>query len=186
MPQLTSLNLGLNSLDMIGSILEPCISNLTQLKILNLRNNNIRAFGMLSLVPVIAKLSLLENLDIGSNGIHTDGIRLLASITLPKLKTINLANNYLEKSRNQLSKYLDMIPQITSLNLSCNHITDFSKMIPCLEKMRDLRSLNLSHSRIYLPVAILIIDTIAKLLHIKEVNLSSNFIGNDGVITIIS
>lgn len=186
MPQLTSLNLGSNSLDMIGSILEPCISNLTQLKILNLRNNNIRAFGMLSLVPIIAKLPLLENLDIGSNGILTDGIRLLASITLPKLKIINLANNYLDKSEDQLSIYLDTIPQITSVNLSCNYITDFSQMIPCLEKMRDLQSLNLSYNRIYSSVAISIIETIAKLLHIKEINLSSNFIGNDGAITIIS
>jgi Leucine-rich repeat (LRR) protein len=93
MPQLTSLNLASNSLDMIGSILESCISNLTQLKILNLRNNNIRAFGMLSLVPIIANLPLLETLDIGSNGILTDGVRLLASIKLPKFLESALLNN---------------------------------------------------------------------------------------------
>ena len=184
MPQLTSLNLASNSLDSI--VLESCLHNLTQLQLLNLRNNNIRKSGMKLLVPMIAKLPLLETLDIGSNGILTEGIRLLASIKLPKLKTLSLANNSLEKSGEQLSIYLDMMPQITSLNLSCNYITDFSKINPCLEKMENLRSLNLSYNRIYTPVVVSIIETIAKLLHIKEVNLSSNFIGDDGAKTIIS
>lgn len=184
MPQLTSLNLASNSLD--STVLESCLHNLTQLQLLNLRNNNIRTSGMKLLVPIIAKLQLLETLDIGSNGIFTVGIRLLASIKLPKLKTLSLANNSLEKSGEQLSIYLDMMPQITSLNLSCNYITDFSKIIHCLEKMENLQSLNLSYNRIYTPVVVSIIETIAKLLHIKEVNLSSNFIGDDGAKTIIS
>lgn len=184
MPQLTSLNLASNSLD--STVLESCLHNLTQLQLLNLRNNNIRTSGMKLLVPIIAKLQLLETLDIGSNGIFTVGIRLLASIKLPKLKTLSLVNNSLEKSGEQLSIYLDMMPQITSLNLSCNYITDFSKIIHCLEKMENLQSLNLSYNRIYTPVVVSIIETIAKLLHIKEVNLSSNFIGDDGAKTIIS
>jgi len=184
MPQLTSLNLASNSLD--STVLESCLHNLTQLQLLNLRNNNIRTSGMKLLVPIIGKLSQLETLDIGSNGIFTEGIRLLASIKLPKLNTLSLANNSLEKSGEQLSIYLDMMPQITSLNLSCNYITDFSKIHPCLEKMENLQSLNLSYNRIYTLVVVSIIETITKLLHIKEVNLSSNFIGDDGAKTIIS
>jgi Leucine-rich repeat (LRR) protein len=185
--QLTSLNLAGNSLGWHGAkLLAPYISNLTQLQLLDLGYNKIKTIGLKSLIPSIAKLSQLKTLHLGYNEIYNEGIALFATIRLSNLTTLNLAANNLEDGDEHVSQCLDIMPQLISLDLSCNYITNFTKINKSLKKMINLQSLKLSYNRISAHVAISIIETIAKLPHIKKIILSSNFIENDGAINIIS
>jgi Ran GTPase-activating protein (RanGAP) involved in mRNA processing and transport len=185
--QLTSLNLAGNSLGCRGAkLLAPYISNLTQLELLDLGYNKIKTDGFKSLIPSFAQLSQLKTLHLCYNEIHNEGVALFATIRLPNLTTLNLAGNNLQDSDEHVSQCLDTMPQLISLDLNCNYITNFSKINKSLEKMINLQSLKLSYNRIYAQGVISIIETIAKLPHIKKIILSSNFIENDGAINIIS
>jgi Ran GTPase-activating protein (RanGAP) involved in mRNA processing and transport len=185
--QLTSLNLAGNSLGCGGAkLLAPYISNLTQLELLDLGYNKIKTDGFESLIPSFAQLSQLKTLHLCNNEIHNEGIALFATIRLSNLTTLNLVANNLRKGDEHMSQCLDTMAQLISLDLSCNYITNFTKINKSLEKMINLQSLKLSYNRINAPIAISIIQTIAKLPHIKKIILSSNFIENGGAICIIS
>jgi len=185
--QLTSLNLAGNSLGCDGAkLLVPYISNLIQLELLDLGYNKIKTDGFKSLIPSFAQLLQLKTLHLCNNEIHKEGSALFATIRLPNLTTLNLASNNLQKGDEHVSQCLDIMPQLISLDLSGNYITNFTKINKSLEKMGNLQSLKLSYNRINAPIAISIIHTIVKLPHIKTIILSSNFIENSGAICIIS
>jgi Ran GTPase-activating protein (RanGAP) involved in mRNA processing and transport len=140
-------------------------------------------------IPIIAKLPQLTYLNLtGTIGEYRleDDIALLTSIQLPKLTTLNMSNCQLGGRERHVQQLLNTKPNLTALDLSNNKLNNVSQILPCLEKMKYLQSLNLSRNDISTPVARSIMETIAKLPHIKEIDLSHNSIGNDGAIYIIS
>ena len=191
MTQLTSLNLSGNLLDRNIETLANCISNFTQLQLLNLGNNNLgnnnidtERSGMSLLVPSIAKLTQLTSLNLEANSIKTRGIELLASIRLPKLTILNLSRNPLHKCNRTLHMWLDTMPEITILDLSSTDIY-FSKMPSFFENMKNLQSLTLSDNKIGKSEALMLFRSIKKLPNIKKINLSNNYIGINGITDII-
>ena len=168
----------------------------TQLTSLDLSNDrSVRykhrsfCYNLSLLVPIIAKMPQLTYLNLTCQGyeLHrTDDIALLASIEIPKLTTLNISEFELKGRVKHVCQLLITKPNLTSLDLSRTFIDDFSQMNQCFEKMKGLQSLNLSHNYISTPVAKSIIESIIKLPHIKEIDLSCNLIGSDGAIYIIS
>jgi Leucine-rich repeat (LRR) protein len=187
MTQLRSLNLSGGLLGCNIETLAHCISNFTQLQLLNLGNNNIDTHrsDMRLLVPSIAKLTQLTALNLEANWIRKCGIELLASIRLPKLKILELARNPLDKCKRILYMWLDTMPEITILDLSCTYIY-FSKIPSFFENMKNLQSLTVSYNKIGKSEALMIMSTIAKLPNIKEINFSNNNIGINGIMDIVS
>ena len=191
MTQLTSLNLSGNLLDRNIETLANCISNFTQLQLLNLRNNNLgnnnidtERSGMSLLVPSIAKLTQLTALNLEANRIKTRGIELLASVRLPKLTILNLSRNPLDKCATTLCMWLDTMPGITNLDLSSTDIY-FSKIPSFFENMKNLQSLTLSNNKIGKSEALILFRSIKELPNIKEINLSNNHIGINGITDIV-
>lgn len=187
MTQLTSLNLSGNLLERNIETLANCISNFTQLQLLNLGNNKfgIERLGMSLLVPSIAKLTQLTALDLAATGINKRNIELLASIRLPNLTILNLSRNPLDKCKRALHMWLATMPGITNLDLSSTYIY-FSKIPSFFENMKNLQSLTLSDNKIGKSEALMLFRTIKKLPNIKEINLSNNDIGINGITDIVS
>jgi Ran GTPase-activating protein (RanGAP) involved in mRNA processing and transport len=185
--QLTSLNLSKNFIHRDSDIagLARCISNFTQLQLLDLGNNALKCSGFSTLVPSIAKLSQLTSLNFKNTELFKTVIGLFTSIELSKLTTFNLGHNSLIKGCKQVSMALDTMPQLTSLDLSSTYIKDFSKITPSLEKMRHLQTLNLSNNQIWKAEAMKIIESVSELPNIKVIILSHNLIGNNGIISIL-
>ena len=184
MTQLTSLNLSGNLLERNIETLANCISNFTQLQLLNLGNNNL-GNSMSLLVPSIAKLTQLTALNLAYNWINKHNIELLASIRLPKLTILNLSRNPLDKCKRTLHMWLDTMPGITNLDLSSTYIY-FSKIPSFFENMKNLQSLTLSDNKIGKSEALMLFSSIKKLPNIKEINLSNNDIGINGITDIVS
>ena len=184
MTQLTSLNLSGNLLERNIETLANCISNFTQLQLLNLGNNNL-GNSMSLLVPSIAKLTQLTALNLAYNWINKHNIELLASIRLPNLTILNLSRNPLDKCKRTLHMWLGTMPGITNLDLSSTYIY-FSKIPSFFENMKNLQSLTLSDNKIGKSEALMLFRTIKKLPNIKEINLSNNDIGINGITDIVS
>lgn len=184
MTQLTSLNLSGNLLDRNIETLANCISNFTQLQLLNLGNNNIRTSGMKLLVPIIAKLTQLTALNLEANWINKHNIELLASIRLPNLTILNLSRNPLDKCKRALHVWLETMPRITHLDLSSTDIY-FSKIPSFFENMKNLQSLTLSNNKIGNSEALRLFRNIIELPNIKEINLSNNDIRINGITEIV-
>lgn len=187
MTELTSLNLSGNLLGRNIETLAHCISNFTQLQLLNLGNNNIdtERSDMRLLVASIAKLTQLTALNLEATRMKKCGIELLASIRLPKLTILELARNPLDKCKRILYMWLDTMPGITILDLSSTDIY-FSKIPSFFENMKNLQSLTVSYNKIGKSEALMIMSAIAKLPNIKEINFSNNNIGINGIIDIVS
>ena len=183
MTQLTSLNLSGNLLERNIETLANCISNFTQLQLLNLGNNNL-GNSMSLLVPSIAKLTQLTALNLAYNWINKHNIELLASIRLPNLTMLNLSRNPLDKCKRTLHMWLDTMPGITKLDLSSTYIY-FSKIPSFFENMKNLQSLTLSDNKIGKSEALMLFRTIKELPNIKEINLSNNDIGINGITDIV-
>lgn len=183
MTQLTSLNLSGNLLERNIETLANCISNFTQLQLLNLGNNNL-GNSMSLLVPSIAKLTQLTALNLAYNWINKHNIELLASIRLPNLTILNLSRNPLDKCKRTLHMWLNTMPGITNLDLSSTYIY-FSKIPSFFENMKNLQSLTLSDNKIGKSEALMLFRTIKELPNIKEINLSNNDIGINGITDIV-
>jgi Leucine-rich repeat (LRR) protein len=176
------------------------ISRATQLTSLDLyRHYTSRIYELRFFIPIIAKMLQLTYLNLTGTSIKLarymlelagykleDDIALLASISFPKLTTLNISECDLEGREGHVHQLLNTKPNLTALDLSNNKLNNISQILPCFEKMRYLQTLKLSRNDIRTPVAKSIIETIAKLPHIKEIDLSRNSIGSDGALYIIS
>ena len=139
--------------DDLCTIIGQHLCKLSSLKSLDLRYNNIGAFGGLCIIKTLCHLSCMEKLDLSSNpignSVKTD--KLLCGLKgLTKLRYLNLADTGLnERSIAQLCISLTHMRNLQVLNLSENHIGNTAKILAqILQSLTNLVELDLSNTAV--------------------------------------
>jgi Ran GTPase-activating protein (RanGAP) involved in mRNA processing and transport len=170
-----------------------CLTELTSLK---LRHNNIFNYGATIIANTLLKF--LTSIDLSHNMIGSEGVTSLAAV-MSELKELNIANNRIgSEGATSLAKALINNINLTNLNIASNRIPPKgAKSLAEALKSARLVSLDLSKNYIGDNGASYFAHAFFKGLHmtdnhilqfkglfITDLNLSSNNIGDIGVITL--
>jgi hypothetical protein len=153
-PTLTTLDIGLNSIDDAGAsaLAEALLENIT-LTTLNIPVNNIRADGARALATALQQNATLTTLNISGNRIGDAGASALAEALLENttLTTLNIPfNNIHADGARALATALQQNATLTTLNISGNRIGDdgVRALAGALRQNRTLAVLDLSNQYI--------------------------------------
>ncbi|XP_043859345.1 dynein regulatory complex subunit 5 [Dromiciops gliroides] len=142
-PALLELDLSHNNIGDRGVRAAAKLINHSQLKILNLANNKIRALGAQALAHALSYNTTLLSLNLRLNCIEDEGGQALAHALQNNSTLTNLhlgGNELSEPTATLFSQVLSVNTTLTCINLSCNHIgLDGGKQL--LEGMSDNKTL---------------------------------------------
>lgn len=132
------------------------ISKMNKLKILNLAGNKIGSKGCSDIAIALSNISELNMLDLSRNDIGAFGFLNLAPVVgqMTTLKSLKLGSNWFGvESSMYVSAMIEDLTCLTELNLEFNYITrdqdcGMTFLGPAIEKLTDLKSLNLSGNRL--------------------------------------
>ena len=189
--QLTSLDISHISLEYKdGLLLAQLLERMTQLRTLKLCKNNLcSSTGMTSIASSLKNLSQLTILDIRDNRLWPRGARILASVLseLTNLKSLNICNNSIGKrGAKYLVSSLSKLTQLVSLDISNNMIKDLGIILlaPAIVKFRNLESLNIGGNWIEDSGATSFAPFIIKLTKLRNFICDWNNISDEGFITL--
>ncbi|XP_070571552.1 uncharacterized protein [Ptychodera flava] len=157
-----------------GELLES-IQCLPFLRSLDLSNNKLGGLGCFTLVPLHGEVDvLLEN-----NGIEDSLDTLSTSEQLAMhLRDLTAKLNTLE----DIKTILENTKNIIDLDLSNTPTNIVSELCKIIAFFNNLKRLNLSKCNVSKDIAVILADSFCHLLSLSHLDLSSNNIGDDGVV----
>jgi Ran GTPase-activating protein (RanGAP) involved in mRNA processing and transport len=173
--KITSLELPRSKMN-IKEILEQCKS----LTNLNLYDNNLGTTGVISLVGVLGQCSVLN---LAHNNIDTEGANHLVGF-LTQCTNLNLCNNNIGTAGLESIEKCKKLTRLTYLNLCYNQINTVN-IEKILSQNTGLTHLDLSQNQIN-TLSFDRIQIQTKYFALTDFNLSYNYIGVDGAVSLAS
>ena len=142
--------------ELIDQLIE-VITNLPNLELVDLYENNLADSGFETLIPCLKRANHLKKIICGKNKITNKGLEALSSklrfenITFNSIKSLSLASNKIdENSVNALQEILARFPNLEEFdiahnNLGCN-VPEIIKCLPKSLKMLSLKDCKLVHT----------------------------------------
>ena len=189
-PHLEELHInndGVGALDAIANVLS---GNLHKLKI---SNNSISCSGAKSIADALKHCTHLEELNINDNRIGEDGACVLAS-SLYNLKEsllkLDISNNSIKSGCvNVIADVLKQYKHLTELNISGNYIGEDGACVlasSLCNLKESLLKLDISNNSIKSGGVKAIANALKQCKHLGELNISGNYIGEDGACVLAS
>lgn len=182
-PTLEFLDISLNRLTFKGvARLAESLETMTSLTDLSLKNNEIGTEGCILLSSSIKKLKKMTTLDIG-HFVDSDLTSLIVSLSsLPNLTSLDMSCNQRMSDLHVLGDLSDLV----CLNISDNNLgeegaTEFS--VP-LSKMSRLTSLNLNANGIFDNGLISLLDSFSSLVNLETIMLGYNELESESAVAL--
>lgn len=182
-PTLEFLDISLNRLTTKGvSILAESLETMTSLTHLSLTNNEIGTEGCILLSSSIKKLKRMTTLDIG-HFVDSDLTPLIVSLSsLPNLTSLDMSCN----QRMSDLHVLGDLSNLVCLNISDNNLGEegAAELSVPLSKMSRLTSLNLNANGIFDSDLISLLDSLSSLVHIETIMLGYNYLESESAVAL--
>lgn len=182
-PTLEFLDISLNRFTFKGvSRLAESLETMTSLTHLSLTNNEIGTEGCILLSSSIKKLKRMTTLDIG-HFVDSDLTPLIVSLSsLPNLTSLDMSCN----QRMSDLHVLGDLSNLVCLNISDNNLGEegASELSIPLSKMSRLTSLNLNANGIFDNGLISLLDSLSSLVHLETIMLGYNELESESVIAL--
>jgi len=182
MPQLTTINLYNNRTGQCSDELITALLHLPQLTNLNLGLNYLKLANK-SVIDTIGTLTKLTSLNLGQNNFGSDSGILLYNmlLSLTQLKSLDINNIYIcEYNFTKIIPALNKLSKLESLNISSNDINN--TLIDVLENLSQLTNLNIGYTYCnYYDVCLLAL-ILGKMTKLKSFNFSGNPITSAGML----
>ena len=179
---LRKLNLGLCSIG-DGEIVSKLLESNSNLKVLDLRSNNLNSKGLLYLTNFLKFNSTLVSLNLTENDIGDSDMEYLADMLKINisLKTLKLAMNMISsKGLNLLTNALKTNNSLTELDLGCNDISEVNFLEELFQNNKSLAKINLNHNELVNNEIQKLSQLLEKNSSINSIHLASNCFGDDG------
>ena len=183
--QLEELNLSSNNLQANGAIkIFKSLKKSSNLLTFNISNNSIGDLAAEDLAKVLIQSTSLTKLDLSYNDLQITGIKLVLQAmkcSITRLKTINLANNYItDEAANDIKNVLSCNTMLRRFDISYNCLESegVTNIFQGIKNMK-LKKLNISYTEIsekaaYYIATALCHNTRLKELHTRESNLQAD------------
>ena len=173
------IDLSYTNLETTGGIYGLDELKIFSLKRVNLRGNLISTNVTEKIVALLSDNDDLEELDLSCNNLQESGIRnILRSICISNLTSLNISNNNITASLEDIANILIGATKLLELNLSCNKIGADS--MDCLLNtlntiFKNLMKLNISGNKIDNgTTAVTLANALSENTKLKELDLSDN------------
>ena len=201
-PNIISLNLKSNNLESKG--IETILKNQDfKLKSINISNNNITSIQRISnLINNIKSLNHLfidccnlkkESLRVTSNNLNTSPVGYIKTILLNEnsnLISLSLHQCKINDNINLIFEGLTDNKKIEIINLSRNNLgyykKQFQSIIPCLNKNKTLKAINLDSNHLDDDCLTIILDALKENDTLKAISLNNNNFTIDGINNFVS
>jgi Ran GTPase-activating protein (RanGAP) involved in mRNA processing and transport/uncharacterized tellurite resistance protein B-like protein len=178
---LSSCKLSKEHMEAIGESLKP--SHKLQIRILNLKKNNIGKSGLKPLIEALKINNILEVLDISGNDIGVIGSQCVAAFLEynKNIKTLNLFGNLIEiEGALNIVKALEVNNTLTDIDLGLNRIRSrgADAIADLLSRNKTIRRIGLKHNHINNKSGIKLVKAITdnKDTALNYISLAGNFL----------
>jgi len=144
--KLEELDLGCNKLQAAGAIKIAEMSNITNLRKLNIRSNDITEDAAESISRFLSQNCKLEELDLGCNKLKAAGaIEIVEISNITNLKKLNIrGNDITENAAESIAHFLSQNYKLEELDLGCNKLQSAGAIkITEMSSITNLRKLNI-------------------------------------------
>jgi len=176
--KLKSLNLSGNEIGKYFETHQNPVFQIPSLEFLNISLNTITTKGIPRLSESLEKMTSLKELSLRNNEIGTEGCELLSSSIekMKRLTTLDIGYN-IESDLTPLIRSLSYLPNLTSLDMSCNEkMSD----IHSLKGLTNLVYLNISDNNLGETGATELSVPLSKMTRLTSLDLTSNVIFDKG------
>jgi len=175
--KLEELGLGFNKLESAGAIKIAEMSNITNLRKLNISDNNITKDVAEIIACFLSQNCKLEELDLGYNKFETAGaIKIAEMSNIRNLRKLSISDNHITKNAaKSIACFLSQNFKLEELDLSHNNLqTAGAIKIAKMSNITNLRKLNVSDNGISEDAAKSIACFLSQNCNLEELDLGCN------------
>ena len=164
------------------------LKNISELKELNLNNNQIPESVSDDLAGAILSNDFLQMFTVGNNYLKTNGVKTIAQALSRKkmLRTLNLHNNQAtEEASDVIGLAISSNSGLKQLYLGCNKLgTGVVKILVALSNISTLEILDLSYNNMSAEMAAKLATVLSCNFTLKDLRLNGNRLATSGITTV--